>query len=64
MDINKIMIEKVMLKERRISRRKVGIGIIITKRIAITAMAIMAELDIAESKKVFLATASELAIFF
>jgi hypothetical protein len=63
-DINRIMIEKVKLKERRISSKKVGIGIIMTIRMAMTAMAIIAELDLAESKKALLPTASELAIFF
>jgi hypothetical protein len=41
--------EKVMLKERSISSKKVGIGIIITIKMAITAMAIIAELDLAAS---------------
>jgi hypothetical protein len=64
MDMSRIMMEKVMLKERRMSSKKVGIGIIMTIRIAITAMAIIAELDFAASKKVFPLIASEFAIFY
>ena len=43
-----------MLKDNRISSKKVGIGIIITIRIAITPIAIIAELDLAESRNAFL----------
>jgi hypothetical protein len=62
MDINRIIMEKVRLKESRISNKKVGIGMIITIKIAITPIAITAELDFAESRKVPLTIASEFAI--
>jgi len=64
MDISRIIMEKVMLRERKISNKKVGMGMIMTMRIAITAIAISAELDFAASKKVFLPTASNEDIFF
>ena len=55
--------EKVMLKARNTSSRKGGIGMIMTIRIAITAIAIMAELDFIASKKVLPSTTSDAAIF-
>jgi len=53
MDMSRMIMEIAILKDRRISSRKVGIGTIITMRMAITPMAIIAELDLADSRNVF-----------
>ena len=55
--------DKVILKDKRISRKKVGIGIIITMRMPTTPIAIIAELDLALSINGLFPTASKLAIF-
>ena len=48
-----MMMEIAMLKDSKISSKKVGMGRIMTMRIAMTPIAIIAELDLADSKNAF-----------